>query len=157
MKKLILITVLLLSGYVLQTAVAQTRVNDNIGVQPQWGPDGYDHVGYYYLPDIDVFYNVPKRQYIYEQQGRWVFTKTLPSQFIDFDLYSSYKVVVNDRNPYKNAQMYRTKYAVYKGNRDQKIIRNSRDSRYFANKEHPKHNQWKMENERLSKDNKKRH
>jgi len=68
MKKLVLITVLLLSTYVLQRAEAQARVNVNIGVQPQWGPDGYDHVEYYYLPDIDVFYNVRNRQYVYDEE-----------------------------------------------------------------------------------------
>lgn len=50
-------------------------------------------------------------------------------------------VEVNDRHPYKNAQLYRTKYAAYKENREQRIIRNSRDSRYFSNKEHSRYNQ----------------
>ena len=30
-----------------------------------WGPGGYDHVDYYYMPDIDAFYKVPTRQFYY--------------------------------------------------------------------------------------------
>jgi hypothetical protein len=46
-------------------ASAQVRVNINIGSQPVWGPVGYDHVDYYYLPDIETYYYVPTRQFVY--------------------------------------------------------------------------------------------
>ncbi len=35
--------------------------------------------------------------------------------------------------------MYREKYASYKGRHDQEVIRDSHDSRYFVNKNHPEH------------------
>jgi hypothetical protein len=157
MKKTIFVITMLLSSFLLQTATAQARANVNIGIQPLWGPDGYDHAAYYYFPDIDVFYNVPKRKYIYLQDNRWVFAEDLPSQYQKFDLYSSYKVVVNEKKPYRNAQKYREKYERFKGRLDQRIISNSRDSRYYANKEHPKHNKWIIDNERRNKEDKKRH
>lgn len=59
---------------------AQVSVNINIGSQPQWGPSGYDHVDYYYLPDIDAYYNVPNKQYIYLNNGNWVFNSNLCSR-----------------------------------------------------------------------------
>jgi hypothetical protein len=147
MKKSISIIILFLSVFASQTTVAQVRrgFGINIGTQPLWGPEGYDRVDYYYMPDIDVFYNVPNRQYIYLEQGRWIFARALPSRYHNFDLYSGYKVVVNDYKPYRNAASYRMKYANYKGNHDQKNIRNSNDLRYFENKDHPKHNKWQNE------------
>jgi hypothetical protein len=160
MKKAILVVLGLVSTFFLETAIAQVRtgLKSNIGVQPQWGPAGYDdHVKYYYLPDIDVFYRVSKREYIYQERGRWKFAKSLPFQFHDFDLYRAYKGVINEKKPYKNAQMYRIKYASFKGNREQKIIRNSRDSRYFVSKDHPQHNKWIKDNSRRDKDNRVRH
>ena len=157
MKKTILVIIFLLSSFLLQMAAAQDRANVNIDVQPQWGPDGYDHAAYYYFPDIDIFYNVSKRQYIYLQNNRWVFTKYLPPQYQNFDLYSSYKVVVNEKKPYRNAQKYKEKNERFKGRLDQRIISNSRDSRYYANKEHPKHDKWVMDKERRNKEDKKRH
>jgi hypothetical protein len=145
MKKLLLAVTFIMSGFVFQTAEAQLRisVNANIGSQPVWGPSGYDYAEYYYLPDIDVFYNIPKRQYIYMERNRWVFSTNLPMRYRNFDLYSGYKVVVNDRKPYQNAQMYRTKYAPYKNRHDQQVIRNSHETKYFQIKDHPEHNKWR--------------
>lgn len=145
MKKTILIASLLLSGFVFQNASAQLRVslNVNIGSQPAWGPVGYDHVEYYYLPDIHVFYYVPRHQYVYQQRGRWVFTTTLPYRYNSYDFNTGYKVVINEPTPYYHAEMYRTKYAGYKGNHSQDVIRNSHDPRYFEIKDHPEHNKWR--------------
>ena len=94
MKKTILAVALLIGGLVFQTASAQLRVrlNINISSQPVWGPTGYDHVEYYYMPDIDAFYYVPQRQYIYQQRGRWIFSTSVPYRFHDYDFNSGYKV-----------------------------------------------------------------
>ena len=150
MKKSILIIAVLLSSVAFQSANAQISLGlsvnigtPNIAVQPVWGPTGYDHAEYYYMPDIDVFYNIPQRQYIYMDRGRWSFSASLPSRYKNFDLYSGYKVVVNDDRPYRNAQQYRTRYAKYKGRHDQVAIRNSHEQKYFENKGHPEHNKWK--------------
>jgi hypothetical protein len=143
MKNKILLVVFLLGGFVFQKAAAQIRVGVkiNIGTQPAWGPVGYDHVDYYYMPDIDAYYYVPNRQYIYQERGRWRFTTSLPSRF-HYDVNTGYKVVVNEPRPYLQGDVYRTKYTGFKGRHDQEIIRNSQDSKYFENKGHPQHNKW---------------
>jgi len=150
MKKTILMAALLVSGFVFQAADAQLRVSikANIGVQPVWGPVGYDYVEYYYMPDIDAFYYVPSHQYIYQERGRWIFTTSLPYRFHNYDFNTGYKVVVNEPRPYYHAEVYRTKYAGYKGNHSQGVIRNSHDSRYFENKNHPEHNKWRRNGNR---------
>jgi hypothetical protein len=148
MKKTILIAALLMSGFAFQTVSAQIRVgiNVNIAAQPVWGPVGYDHVEYYYLPDIDAFYYVPRQQYIYMERGRWVFSTYLPSRYNNYNIYNGYKVVINEPTPYRNAGVYRSQYSGYKGRHDQQIIRNSHDSRYFENKNHPQHREWNRSN-----------
>lgn len=146
MKKITLFLALFLSGFVFKNASAQipATVKVNIVSQPLWGPVGYDHVEYYYMPGIDAFYSVPKKQYIYLQNGRWMFTPALPVRMRNYDLYSGYKVVINDPTPYRNAGMYRIKYASYKGKKDQKIIRNSSESKYFVIKNHPNNKNLKI-------------
>jgi hypothetical protein len=114
----------------------------NVERQPVWGPTGYDHVEYYYLPDIGVYYNVPQQRYYYNEGGHWISRASLPPRYRDFDLYHSYKVVVNEREPYRNDRMYRDKYSSFKGRHDQEVIRDSRESKYFVNKNHPEHNNW---------------
>jgi hypothetical protein len=130
---------------------ASVGVNLNVGVQPIWGPVGYDYVEYYYLPDIDVYYYVPNHQYIYMRSGRWTFSSSLPIMYRNYDLYSGYKVVVNEPKPYQNHNIYKEKYNGYRGNNGQKVIRNSHDTKYFVNKKHPEHNKWKKEQDRKMK------
>lgn len=124
----------------------------NISTQPIWGPVGYDHVEYYYLPDFDAYYYVPNHQFIYKEGGKWRKASNLPSRYRDVDLYSAHKVVVNERTPYRQEQVYRDKYGAYKGRHDQQPIRDSRDAKYFAIKDHPEHGKW-IEQNRQDQDN----
>ena len=139
MKKIVLITCLVAIGSIYgYKADAQVRfnVNVNIGSQPAWGPEGYDYAEYYYMPDIDAYYYVPERQFIYLEGSRWVFAPALPPRF-HYDLYRGYKVVVNDPRPYLNPGIYRNRYAGYRGAWGrQTIIRDSRNPRYFAAQPH---------------------
>ena len=130
--------------FMASTANAQLSISFgfNLDRQPIWGPTGYDHVEYYYLPDIEVYYNVPEHMFYYEDGGRWISRSSLPARYRGYDFYNSYKVVVNERAPYRNHRMYREKYFSYKGRHDQQPIRDSRDEKYFTNKRHPEHNNW---------------
>ena len=129
MKKLIVLFSLIMSIFMFK-AEAQKRVNVdiNIGVQPMWGPVGYDYVGYYYLPDMDVYYYVPQRQFIYMESGRWMFATSLPPRYRGYDLYNSYKVVINEPKPYLRAHYYQERYAPYRGKRDQVTLRDKGDN-----------------------------
>jgi hypothetical protein len=133
--------------FITSIAVAQIHFNLNFNVdrQPIWGPAGYDHVEYYYLPDLEVYYNVPQQRWFYFERGRWMNSSSLPSRYRGYDLYHSYKVVVNDREPYRHHETYRAKYSSFKGRQGQQPIRDSRDSKYFVNKNHPEHNNWQKE------------
>jgi hypothetical protein len=144
MKKISLIVIIF---FALITSTKNTQaqihvgVNINIGSQPVWGPVGYDYVDYYYMPDIDVYYYVPRHQYIYLSNGRWIFSAYLPVRYRSYDLYSGYKVVINEPRPYLRADVYRAKYAPYRGRRNQQvIIRNSNEPKYYVVKGHPKYN-----------------
>src|SRR5947207_14908973 len=129
MKKIVFVSTILLTLVLLtQKTQAQVRVgvNINIGSQPVWGPVGYDYAKYYYLPDIDAYYYVPRRQFIYLSDGRWIFSASLPVRY-HYDLYSGYKVVINEPRPYLHANVFRERYASYRGRHDQVIIRNSNE------------------------------
>ncbi|MVN90420.1 hypothetical protein [Mucilaginibacter aquatilis] len=131
MKKMILAVAILVSGIAINNkAEAQISVNLNIGSQPDWGPVGYDYVDYYYMPDIDAYYSVPTHEYIYYSNNRWARSRSLPSRFSNFNPYNSYKVVINEPNPWERAGVYRSRYAGYRGRHDQVIIRNSKDVKY---------------------------
>jgi len=115
MKKTLISTFLLSTAIFYKSSDAQVNINVNIGSQPQWGPVGYNHVDYYYLPDIESYYYVPTRQFVYLQQGRWIFASSLPHRHRHYNLYSGYKVVLNGQRPYHHFHNHRVKYKKHKG------------------------------------------
>ncbi|HOA37734.1 MAG TPA: hypothetical protein PLQ32_13660 [Flavihumibacter sp.] len=128
MKKLI--TTLTVLGFLVAFMPAQSQVRVgvqvNLGAQPMWGPAGYDYAEYYYLPDIDVYYNIPRQQFVYFDRGRWCYAASLPHRFRHFDLFSGYKVVINEPNPYMRGDYYRNYYGSYRGwNNRQMVIRDA--------------------------------
>lgn len=144
MKRLagILAAGLLLSVAAINTSDAQVRVNINIGSQPLWGPTGYDNVDYYYLPDCEMYYYVPKHQYVYMSGGRWIFATNPPARYRNFDFYTAHKVVINEPRPYTHFDQHRKQYAQFRGERGrQENIRDSRDRKYYGVKGHPHYNE----------------
>jgi hypothetical protein len=128
--KLSIIALLFFAG---STAKAQVSINVNIGTPPppvvvvespkvviasppEWGPVGYDNVEYYFLPDIQVYFDIRLSQYIYFGNGKWIRSRYLPSHCRNYDLYHGYKVVLTDyhgHTPYTYYNAHKVKY--YKG------------------------------------------
>lgn len=139
MKKLLLLVTLVTIGFIPIKSVAQVQVSINIGSQPLWGPVGYDYVDYYYLPEIESYYYVPSRQFIYLSNGSWVFSLNLPPRYRGYDLYTGYKVVMNQPRPYMYFNNHKVKYAKYKSNHSQGVIARSNNPKYYVVKGHPKY------------------
>ncbi|MDQ3048123.1 MAG: hypothetical protein M3R27_11290 [Bacteroidota bacterium] len=91
--KSILVATILLSAFVVRS---QVSVNVNIGSPPQWGPVGYAEARYYYLPDVEAYYDVHSSMFIYFGDGVWLHRVNLPVHYSHYDLYGGYKVVLND-------------------------------------------------------------
>jgi len=138
MKRILLLSSLLLGGVIANNAKAQFSVSVNIGAQPEWGPGGYDYAEYYYLPDIESYYCVPTHQFTWFDNGRWVTSAYLPGCYSNYDLYSGYKVVINERNPWYHFRDHRSMYASYRYRHDQPVIRSYRgyndNGRYYDNR-----------------------
>jgi hypothetical protein len=124
-----------------ESSTAQVRFRVNISTQPIWGPTGYDNVQYYYLPDIETYYNVSQHRFVYMENNRWRSSTSLPFRYRNYDLYNTRRVVINERTPYLNHQANKARYASW--NDDQHSIRDSRDSKYYVNRNHPEYSSWK--------------
>jgi hypothetical protein len=127
------------------TGTMDGGVGINIQDQPGWGPTGYDRADFYYIPDIDSYYSVSEHQYIYRDGTSWRHGASLPATYSNYDPYHSYKAVVSGDKPYENNAAHQTKYNSFKGTKDQPVIRDSKETKYFANKEHPQHDNWVKE------------
>lgn len=109
--KLIVIGMML---FLASTVQAQVSVNVNIGTHPPWAPVGYTEVRYYYLPDVEAYYDVQTSMFIYFGEGVWIHRAYLPAQYRDYDLYYGYKVVMSNyqgNTPYTHFKEHRMKYA----------------------------------------------
>jgi len=109
--KFILTGIILFFSGILQGQVA---VNVNIGTPPPWGPSGYSNVRYYYLPDVEAYYDVQSSRFIYYNGVTWVRRTYLPKHYRSYDLYDGYKVVMTDyrgNTPYIHFADYKIKYA----------------------------------------------
>lgn len=107
---------------------AQVSVNVSIGTPPLWGPVGYSNVQYYYLPDVQAYYDIRASQFIYINKGIWIRARYLPGAYRNYDLYGGYKVVLNDyhgSHPYYYFNSHKAKYHKgYKGSPQKTIGRN---------------------------------
>jgi hypothetical protein len=109
--KLLLIGMLLVFASSVQS---QISVHINLGTPPQWGPVGYSDVRYYYLPDVEAYYDVPSSMFIYYNGVSWVHRSSLPSRYRNYDLYNEYKVPMSDyrgNSPYSNFRKHKMQYA----------------------------------------------
>lgn len=107
------------------TVQAQVSVNINIGSPPAWGPAGYTEVQYYYLPDVEAYYDVQSSMFIYFAGGAWIHRLHLPHHYRNYDLYGGYKIVLSDyhgKSPYNHFNDHKMKYAKgYRGKEQQTI------------------------------------
>jgi hypothetical protein len=109
--KLILSGILLLVSVTIQS---QFSFSFNFGTPPPWGPVGYSQVQYYYLPDVEAYYDIPSHMFIYFSGTTWVRRAALPSRYHDYDLYRGHKVVMPDYHggtPYSHFKEHKMKYA----------------------------------------------
>lgn len=132
--KLIAVGIILL---VSSSIEAQISVNVNIGSPPAWGPVGYSSVEYYYLPDVQAYYDIRATQFIYFGGGRWIRSRNLPNQYRNYDLYNGYKVVLNDYHgsrPYSHYKEHKVKYyRGYKGSPQRTIGHRNNNHKNYSN------------------------
>ena len=122
---------------------SQVSVSVNIGTPPVWGPVGYANVDFYYLPDIEAYYDIRATQFIYFSGGKWCRSRYLPGPYRNYDLYNGYKVVLHDyhgTHPYYYFNTHKTKYYKgYKGGPQQSIGKNPNYHENNGNGYHEEH------------------
>ena len=91
---------------------AQVSVNVSVPKPPVWGPVVTTQQ-YYYLPEIESYYDIRQSQFITQNNGSWVRTKTLPSRFKTYNLNNGQVVILDDyrgKSPYANYKNHKVKY-----------------------------------------------
>jgi hypothetical protein len=110
MKRIFICAIVFISAAMFTNASAQFRATDNADSQPKWGLSGQSNVEYYYLPDIATYYYVPRKQFIYQTDGHWTFSSSLPAAKKKYNLFSANKVVINEPGAYRYYDQHKVKY-----------------------------------------------
>jgi hypothetical protein len=94
-------------------ASAQFSVSVNFGSRPQYHNRYESQVSYYYLPEIEAYYDMNSAVFIYNGPRGWVRSAYLPRYCRNYDVNRGYKVALNynGRNPYVNFNYDRQRYA----------------------------------------------
>ena len=117
LKMILLIMIVSLFSNILS---AQVSVGINIGTQR-----------YYYLQDIESYYDNQTSMYIYLSGGRWIHARNLPASYGHYDLNNGHRIIIRDyrgNQPYNYYQTHRTSFP--KGHYG------SPDKNYWSYKEH---------------------
>lgn len=82
------------------TSQAQVSINVNLGapavmVRPSWVPQNHVNVDFYYIPDIQAYYDVNASLYVYLNNGNWVRTRYVPVQYRHYDLNRAHRIALN--------------------------------------------------------------
>ena len=82
---------------------------------PQWAPPYYSGARYYYVPDLELYYDLSAREFIFLMDGRWNFSPYLPAMYRNYDLNNSFCIVmnVNVYKPWLHHQYYVSHYPRY--------------------------------------------
>ncbi len=120
---------------------------------PQWGPSYYDGTRYYYLPDIESYYDIYSREFIFLNHAQWIYSPYLPIIYPDYNLNNSFIVVVNSNiyQPWMHHQYYvshfpRYYYRDYYDHSNIAYVRgfneNSRSAIYWSENERDRARSW---------------
>lgn len=82
---------------------------------PGWAPPYYSGVRYYYIPDIEAYYDLSAQEFVYMDNGQWLFSYSLPPMYSGFDLYHCFVVSLNRSvyQPWMHNQYYVSHYPRY--------------------------------------------
>jgi len=131
MKKLVLLSAIAISGLFYNTANAQIRIHLGINLFPHHvyvrpavvdvqpapvvyqdnGPADYDNNDdYYYLPDVNAYYNVAQQCYYYNDGDNWISCAYLPGEYRNYDWMHARRFEVRAPRPYLHNDLYMGRY-----------------------------------------------
>lgn len=111
-----LLVILIMNSSCIPATAQRTQVSINLEL-PGWAPyyENHQTVRYYYIPDIECYYDVMNREFVYLDDGVWVFSRLLPPAYAWVNLNDCFVVVLNSRvvQPWRHFHYYVAHYPRY--------------------------------------------
>jgi len=130
MKKLVLLSAMAISGLIHNNAKAQFSVHVGVNLFPHrvlaaprvdvdapvYTDVNYDNNDdYYYLPDVNAYYNVDEQCYYYFDGYNWIAANYLPGEYHDYDWRAARRYEIREARPYLHNDVY---FNRFRGNGD---------------------------------------
>ena len=82
---------------------------------PAWAPPYVQGVRYYYLPDIEAYYDLSAHEFVYLDNGQWSYSPGIPTIYGSFDLNDCFTVALdyNTYQPWMHHHYYVSHYPRY--------------------------------------------
>lgn len=90
MKKVFLLVLL----FIIYTSSAQT-VSD-VNSSPNVDSKSKTEIRYYYFPNIEAYFDLQEKVYLYKDNGEWTEAEELPKNYGGYSLYNKARVIIND-------------------------------------------------------------
>lgn len=124
-------------------ANAQILTRKVVTVQaPTWAQSKSVAANYYYLPEIDLYYDVPAQQFIYLNNSNiWVKSKRLPASHRAYDLKNGKIIYLSEykgKKPYLHHKSHKAKYVKVKSDNGNHLGQ-KKHGKYKAQKKHKHH------------------
>ncbi|MBB6128734.1 hypothetical protein [Mucilaginibacter lappiensis] len=91
--------------------VQETPVYDDDNVPADYNDD------YYYLPEVEAYYCVPRHCYYYNDGSSWVSAAYLPGAYRNYNWRTAVRYEVHAPRPYMRNDFYRSRWGGYAGDR----------------------------------------
>ena len=81
-------------------------------------------VKFYFFPNLDAYFNVETKQYLYKINGAWILNSVMPTVYRGYSIYNNYKVEITDYHndkPYEKLAEHKIKFPYYSNDRKGKL------------------------------------
>jgi len=158
MKKSVILSAILFGSLVYNSAQAQISVHIGFNIParrvyvpappPQpvdvYDTDEFDNSDdYYYLPEVEAYYSIPRHCYYYQDGGRWISAAYLPGAYRNYDWRTARRFEIRGSRPYMHHDEYRGRWGG-SFNRDW----NRRSDNYAGRRFDNNRNDWNRNNNR---------
>jgi len=124
---------------------------------PTWAPPYYQGVRYYYLPDIESYYDMSTGEFVYLNDGQWSYSQGLPDIYSGYDISNCFTVALDYTiyQPWMHHHYYVSHYPryYYRDYYDHSNIayvrgfnENSKSAVYWSDNERGRARNWDSEN-----------
>lgn len=123
------------------TSQAQVSINLNIGtpavvVRPAWVPQNHVNVDFYYIPEIQSYYDVSAGLYVYLDNGNWCRTRYVPVRYRNYNLNHARRIELRGYHGSRPYTYYNCHNERYSNNRyNNRYVESRRyDNRRYDNR-----------------------